>query len=126
LFLEPADRPPLLLIASSETIEVLHLNGSKASARTPVKGSAILTLDYSYKEDTICWIESRDLSSQLKCTKISKAGQLTEERTISIAQYLHSEYLTGLWQNRGGCPGELWQEPAEVFWGLLLKIVLRH
>lgn len=94
LFSEPADRPPLLLVANSETIEVLYLNGSKVSARTPVKGSAILTLDYSYKEDTICWIESRDLSSQLKCTRITKAGKLTDEWIINIAQYLHSKYLT--------------------------------
>lgn len=94
MFLEPADRPPLLLIASSETIEVLYLNGSKASAQTPVKGSTILTVDYSYKEDTICWIEARDLSSQLKCTKITKAGKLTDEWIINIAQYLHSKYLT--------------------------------
>ncbi|KAK2516342.1 hypothetical protein Q9966_015104 [Columba livia] len=87
---EPADRPPLLLVASSETIEVLYLNGSKMSTRTPVKGSSILTLDYSYKEDTVCWIESRDLSSQLKCTKIMKTGELTDEWIINIAQYLHS------------------------------------
>uniref|UniRef100_A0A803YFS7 EGF-like domain-containing protein n=1 Tax=Meleagris gallopavo TaxID=9103 RepID=A0A803YFS7_MELGA len=88
---EPADRPPLLLIANSETIEVLHLNGSKVSARTPVKGSSILTLDYSYREDTICWIESRDLASQLKCTKITKAGKLTDEWIINVVQYLHSK-----------------------------------
>ncbi|POI35992.1 hypothetical protein CIB84_000256, partial [Bambusicola thoracicus] len=91
---EPADRP-LLLIANSETIEVLHLNGSKVSARTPVKGSSILTLDYSYREDTICWIESRDLASQLKCTKITKAGKLTDEWIINVVQYLHSD-LQGL------------------------------
>uniref|UniRef100_A0A8V0Y2X4 EGF-like domain-containing protein n=1 Tax=Gallus gallus TaxID=9031 RepID=A0A8V0Y2X4_CHICK len=86
---EPADRPPFLLIANSETIEVLHLNGSKVSARTPVKGSSVLTLDYSYREDTICWIESRDLASQLKCTKITKAGKLTDEWIINVVQYLH-------------------------------------
>lgn len=95
MFSEPADRPPLLLIASSETIEVLHLNGSRMSARSPVKGSAVVTLDYSYREDTLCWIESRDLSSQLKCSKISRAGKLPEEWTVSIAQYLHSKYLAG-------------------------------
>ncbi|XP_048808618.1 low-density lipoprotein receptor-related protein 1B isoform X3 [Lagopus muta] len=98
---EPADRPPLLLIANSETIEVLHLNGSKVSARTPIKGSSILTLDYSYREDTICWIESRDLASQLKCAKITKAGKLTDEWIINVVQYLHNvqqiaiDWITG-------------------------------
>ncbi|OXB82293.1 UNVERIFIED_CONTAM: hypothetical protein H355_004610 [Colinus virginianus] len=98
---EPAGRPPLLLIANSETVEVLHLNGSKVSARTPVKGSSILTLDYSYREDTICWIESRDLASQLKCTKITKAGKLTDEWIINVVQYLHNvqqiaiDWITG-------------------------------
>lgn len=71
------------------------------STRTPVKGSSILTLDYSYKEDTVCWIESRDLSSQLKCTKIMKTGELTDEWIINIAQYLHSKCLTGFQQNAG-------------------------
>ncbi|KAI1237378.1 Low-density lipoprotein receptor-related protein 1B [Lamprotornis superbus] len=97
----PADRAPLLLIASSETIEALYLNGSQMSAWSPVKGSAVVTLDYSYSEDTLCWIESRDLSSQLKCSKISKAGMLAEEWTISITQYLHNvqqiaiDWITG-------------------------------
>lgn len=57
-----------------------------------MKGSAVVTLDYSYREDSLCWIESRDLSSQLKCSKISKAGTLPEEWAINMAQYLHSEY----------------------------------
>lgn len=94
LFAEPADAPPLLLVASSETVEVLYLNGSKASAQAPLKGAAVLTLDYSYKQDTVCWVESRDLSSQLKCSRITKAGKLTEEWIENIAQHLHSEYLS--------------------------------
>ncbi|XP_010214906.1 PREDICTED: low-density lipoprotein receptor-related protein 1B-like, partial [Tinamus guttatus] len=98
---EPTDRPPLLLVANSETVEVLYLNGSRASTRAPVKGSAVFTLDYVYKEDTICWIESKDPLSQLKCIKITKAGKLADEWIINIAQYLHNvqqmaiDWITG-------------------------------
>lgn len=112
MFSGPADRAPLLLIASSEKIEVLYLNGSQMSARSPVKGSAVVTLDYSYREDSLCWIESRDVSSQLKCSRISRAGTFPEEWTINIAQYLHSKY----WQCFSSCPGK--QEPAESAFGL--------
>lgn len=93
-FLEPNDRPPILLIANSETIEVLHLNGSKVSTQSSVKGTGIHTLDFIYNEDIICWIELRESSSQLKCIKITKTGQLTDEWIISIAQYLHSKYFS--------------------------------
>uniref|UniRef100_A0A7M4EHT3 Low-density lipoprotein receptor-related protein 1B n=1 Tax=Crocodylus porosus TaxID=8502 RepID=A0A7M4EHT3_CROPO len=87
---EPNDRPPILLIANSETIEVLYLNGSKVSTQSSVKGTGIHTLDFIYNEDTICWIELRESSSQLKCIKITKAGRLTDEWIINIAQYLHN------------------------------------
>ncbi|CAM2100537.1 unnamed protein product [Caretta caretta] len=93
---EPSDRPPVLLIASSETIEVLYLNGSKVSTPNSVKGNGINTLDFIYNKDTICWIESRESSSQLKCTKISKAGRLTDEWIINIAQYLHRKFRVAL------------------------------
>ncbi|EMP37955.1 Low-density lipoprotein receptor-related protein 1B [Chelonia mydas] len=98
---EPSDRPPVLLIASSETIEVLYLNGSKVSTPNSVKGNGINTLDFIYNKDTICWIESRESSSQLKCTKISKAGRLTDEWIINIAQYLHTLQLRSFCAQRG-------------------------
>lgn len=89
---EPTDRPPLLLIANSETIEVFYLNGSKMATLSSVNGNEIHTLDFIYNEDIICWIESRESSNQLKCIQITKTGRLTDEWTISILQYFHSEF----------------------------------
>ena len=89
---EPTDKPPLLLIANSETIEIFYLNGSKMATLSSVNGNEIYTLDFIYNEDMICWIESRESSNQLKCIQITKTGRLTDEWTISILQSFHSEF----------------------------------
>lgn len=88
---EPTDRPPMLLIANSETIEVFYLNGSKMATLTSVNGNEIHTLDFIYNEDMICWIESRESSNQLKCIQITKTGRLTDEWTINILQSFYSK-----------------------------------
>ncbi|KAF7241746.1 Low-density lipoprotein receptor-related protein 1B [Varanus komodoensis] len=90
---EMNDSPPVLLVANSDTIEILYLNGTRASTLGFVKGTAIQTLDFIFKMDTICWIESRGSSSQLKCIKTSRTGMLTDEWIISTIPYLHSKYL---------------------------------
>ncbi|XP_040330903.1 low-density lipoprotein receptor-related protein 1B isoform X2 [Herpailurus yagouaroundi] len=87
---EPTDRPPMLLIANSETIEVFYLNGSKMATLSSVNGNEIHALDFIYNEDMICWIESRESSNQLKCIQITKTGRLTEEWTINILQSFHN------------------------------------
>uniref|UniRef100_A0A8C4MYX3 LDL receptor related protein 1B n=1 Tax=Equus asinus asinus TaxID=83772 RepID=A0A8C4MYX3_EQUAS len=87
---EPTDRPPMLLIANSETIEVFYLNGSKMATLSSVNGNEIHTLDFIYNEDTICWIESRESSNQLKCIQITKTERLTDEWTINILQSFHN------------------------------------
>uniref|UniRef100_A0A8D1E780 EGF-like domain-containing protein n=2 Tax=Sus scrofa TaxID=9823 RepID=A0A8D1E780_PIG len=87
---EPTDRPPMLLIANSETIEVFYLNGSKMATLSSVNGNEIYTLDFIYNEDMICWIESRESSNQLKCIQITKTGRLTDEWTINILQSFHN------------------------------------
>ncbi|XP_048340447.1 low-density lipoprotein receptor-related protein 1B-like [Sphaerodactylus townsendi] len=98
---EPNDSPPVLLITNSETIDVVYLNGSRASALASIRGSGIQTLDYVYSKDTICWIESRESSNQLKCIKTSKTGMLTDEWIISTIPNLHNiqqmaiDWLTG-------------------------------
>lgn len=89
--LEPADRPPMLLIANSEIIEVFYLNGSKMATLSSVNGNEIHTLDFIYDEDMICWIESRESSNQLKCIQITRTGRLTDEWTINIIQSFHSK-----------------------------------
>lgn len=88
---EPTDRPPMLLIANSETIEVFYLNGSKMATLTSVNGNEIHALDFIYNEDMICWIESRESSNQLKCIQITRTGRLTDEWTINILQSFHSK-----------------------------------
>lgn len=93
LLLEPNDTPPVLLIANSDTIEVLYLNGTRASTLGSVRGSGIQTLDFIHSKDIVCWTESKQSSSQLKCTEISKTGVLTDEWVINTIPYLHSKYL---------------------------------
>ncbi|XP_011852779.1 PREDICTED: low-density lipoprotein receptor-related protein 1B-like [Mandrillus leucophaeus] len=88
--IEPTDRPPILLIANFETIEIFYLNGSKMATLSSVNGNEIHALDFIYNEDTICWIESRESSNQLKCIQITKAGGLTDEWTINILQSFHN------------------------------------
>lgn len=93
MFLEPNDLPPLLLIANSDTIDVLYLNGTRTSTFGFLRGSGIQALDYIHNKNTICWIESRESSTQLKCTEISKTGKLTDEWIISTIPNLHSKYF---------------------------------
>ncbi|KAM3855508.1 LOW QUALITY PROTEIN: low-density lipoprotein receptor-related protein 1B [Vipera latastei] len=98
---EPNDLPPLLLIANSDTIDVLYLNGTRTSTFGFLRGSGIQALDYIHNKNTICWIESRESSTQLKCTEISKTGKLTDEWIISTIPNLHNiqhmavDWLTG-------------------------------
>ncbi|XP_041434027.1 low-density lipoprotein receptor-related protein 1B-like [Xenopus laevis] len=98
---EPADRPPVLLIANSETIEVLDINGGKAPTRSSMNANGIHTLGFIYDENKVCWIETKKTSNQLKCYKITKTGTFTDEQIIQIAQYLNNvhqmavDWLTG-------------------------------
>lgn len=88
---EPTDRPPMLLIANSETIDIFYLNGSKMATLSSINGKEIHTVDFIYNEDMICWIESRESSNQVKCIQITRTGRLTDEWTINIPQSFHSE-----------------------------------
>uniref|UniRef100_A0A803SM43 LDL receptor related protein 1B n=1 Tax=Anolis carolinensis TaxID=28377 RepID=A0A803SM43_ANOCA len=87
---EPNDTTPVLLITNSDTIEVLYLNGTRASTLGSVRGNGIQTLDFIYKKNTICWIESRDSSNQLKCIESSKTRILSDEWIINTFPYLHN------------------------------------
>uniref|UniRef100_A0A8C6XVP1 LDL receptor related protein 1B n=1 Tax=Naja naja TaxID=35670 RepID=A0A8C6XVP1_NAJNA len=91
---EPNDLPPLLLIVNSDTIDVLYVNGTRTSTFGFLRGSGIQTLDYTYNKNTICWIESRESSTQLKCVETSKTGKLTDEWIINI-RHMAVDWLTG-------------------------------
>jgi hypothetical protein len=93
---EPTDRPPMLLVGSSETIEVFYLNGIKMATLSSVNRNEIHALDFIYNEEMICWIESRHSSNQLKCIQITKTGRLINEWTINIFQSFHSEYFKSI------------------------------
>ncbi|CAH2305432.1 low-density lipo receptor-related 1B [Pelobates cultripes] len=98
---EPADRPPVLLIANSETIEVSDINGGKSPNRSSLNAIGISTLDFIYEDNSVCWIESKKPSYQLKCSKITKLWTFTDERIMHLSQYLHNvqqmavDWLTG-------------------------------
>lgn len=89
----------MLLIASPETIEVFYINGSKMTTLSLANRNEIHTLDFIYSEETICWIESRESSNQLKCGQMTKSGRLTDERIINILQSFHSKSF-----NSAHCP----------------------
>nr|XP_033800021.1 low-density lipoprotein receptor-related protein 1B [Geotrypetes seraphini] len=98
---EPADRPPVLLIANSETIEVLNLNSIKTSTMSQVNANEIHTLDFMYEKSTVCWIGSKESSSQLKCSRLTETWNFTDVWEIKVTQYLHNvqqmaiDWITG-------------------------------
>ncbi|XP_069472627.1 low-density lipoprotein receptor-related protein 1B isoform X1 [Ambystoma mexicanum] len=98
---EPAERFPVLLIANSETLEVVFLNGSNVSTSSPVNANGIQTLDFIFDKETVCWIESIEPENKLNCGNFTTSLAIVGEWTINISQYLHNiqqmaiDWLTG-------------------------------
>ncbi|XP_064419902.1 low-density lipoprotein receptor-related protein 1B [Latimeria chalumnae] len=87
---EPADRPPLLLIANFQSILALYLNGTTVSTLDSDENNGTQTFDVIYDEDSICWVTISETSSELKCAMIIKTGWFTNQRIITMAQNLHN------------------------------------
>ena len=100
IVLDPGDRPPLLLISSTEYITGTHLNGSSVSSLKPLKTNGTRTLDFVYKEDSLCWLSSTNSTRQLWCATMTKLKgfsqphQLLREKYLSsVCQIFHSVFL---------------------------------
>ncbi|XP_076784336.1 low-density lipoprotein receptor-related protein 1B-like [Arvicanthis niloticus] len=96
---EPTDKPPMLLIASPETIELFYINGSKMTTISSANRNEIHTLDFIYSEEIICWIESRESSNELKCGQMTKSGRLTDQKIIvnSLQSFHNVEQMAIDW-----------------------------
>ncbi|XP_062895316.1 low-density lipoprotein receptor-related protein 1-like [Mobula hypostoma] len=100
---EPVDRPPILLIANSQTIIASNLQGVSISFVNPVRTKQTTAMDFIYAKETVCWVHVGDTASEsrLKCAKITNLKGFSEERTINITLSVHHveqmaiDWLTG-------------------------------
>ncbi|MGH0132653.1 UNVERIFIED_CONTAM: hypothetical protein FKN15_051430, partial [Acipenser sinensis] len=88
--IEPTDRPPVLLIVSSEGIAATYLNGTTVPTQNSLHSNGALTLDFNYDEESVCWVTAVESTSQLRCAKMTKLKGFSEEREIRTAQNLHN------------------------------------
>ncbi|XP_048450707.1 low-density lipoprotein receptor-related protein 1-like, partial [Rhincodon typus] len=92
---EPVDRPPILLIANSQSIMATNLQGAGISYINPISTKQTTAMDFIYAEETVCWVYVGDAAAEtcLKCAKITKLKGFTDERVINISLSIHREYL---------------------------------
>ncbi|XP_072597864.1 prolow-density lipoprotein receptor-related protein 1 isoform X2 [Vulpes vulpes] len=100
---EPVDRPPVLLIANSQNILATYLSGAQVSTITPTSTRQTTAMDFSYANETVCWVHVGDSASQtqLKCARMPGLKGFVDEHTINISLSLHHveqmaiDWLTG-------------------------------
>ncbi|CAB1328019.1 unnamed protein product, partial [Coregonus sp. 'balchen'] len=99
---DPGDRPPVLLIASTEHITVTHLNGSSLPNLKPLDtNQTIHTLDFYYKEESLCWISSTNSNGQLWCATMTKLKEFSQMRRVRIGENLENvEHFAIDWLTR--------------------------
>uniref|UniRef100_A0A4W5QCD1 EGF-like domain-containing protein n=1 Tax=Hucho hucho TaxID=62062 RepID=A0A4W5QCD1_9TELE len=88
---DPGTRPPVLLIASTAHITVTHLNGSSIPNLKPLDtNQTIHTLDFYYKEESLCWISSTNSNRQLWCATMTKLKGFSQMRRVRIGENLEN------------------------------------
>eukprot|EP00063_Salmo_salar_P032241 XP_014007076.1 PREDICTED: low-density lipoprotein receptor-related protein 1B-like [Salmo salar] len=99
---DPGDRPPVLLIASTEHITVTHLNGSSIPNLKPLDtNQTIHTLDFYYKEESLCWIAFTNSNRQLWCATMTKFKGFSQMRRVRIGENLENvEHFAIDWLTR--------------------------
>ncbi|XP_061081754.1 low-density lipoprotein receptor-related protein 1B-like [Conger conger] len=96
--IETGERPPVLIVGSLEHIAITNLNGSLLPSLQPLDSPGILTLDFSYKQESVCWVVS---AGQLWCAKIEKLRgyseihQIKTERNLQYVEQMAKDWLTG-------------------------------
>ena len=90
---EPVDRPPVLLIANSQNILATYLSGAQVSTITPTSTRQTTAMDFSYANETVCWVHVGDSAAQtqLKCARMPGLKGFVDEYTINISLSLHRE-----------------------------------
>nr|KAF6374460.1 LDL receptor related protein 1 [Pipistrellus kuhlii] len=90
---EPVDRPPVLLIANSQNILATYLSGAQVSTITPTSTRQTTAMDFSYANETVCWVHVGDSAAQtqLKCARMPGLKGFADEHTINISLSLHRE-----------------------------------
>ncbi|KAL1021804.1 hypothetical protein UPYG_G00018280 [Umbra pygmaea] len=99
---DPGDRPPVLLIASREHLTVLYLNGTSIPNLKPLDcNGTIRTLDFSYKDESLCWISSTNSKSNLWCATITKLKGFSQMRRLKTEENLENvKYFAIDWLTR--------------------------
>uniref|UniRef100_A0A8C9TUU4 Low density lipoprotein receptor-related protein 1Ba n=1 Tax=Scleropages formosus TaxID=113540 RepID=A0A8C9TUU4_SCLFO len=98
---ESGQAPAVLLIGGSEQISVTHLNGSLVLTLKSPDASKIRAVDFSYSEESICWVTATESAARLWCSKVPGLGRVSEEREIKMAENLQNveqmaiDWLTG-------------------------------
>lgn len=83
----------MLLIANSQNILATYLNGAQVSTITPTSTRQTTAMDFSYTNETVCWVHVGDSAAQtqLKCARMPGLKGFVDEHTINISLSLHRE-----------------------------------
>ena len=84
----------MLLIANSQNILATYLNGAQVSTITPTSTRQTTAMDFSYANETVCWVHVGDSAAQtqLKCARMPGLKGFVDEHTINISLSLHREF----------------------------------
>lgn len=85
----------MLLIANSQNILATYLSGAQVSTITPTSTRQTTAMDFSYANETVCWVHVGDSAAQtqLKCARMPGLKGFVDEHTINISLSLHRELL---------------------------------
>uniref|UniRef100_A0A3P9A5H3 EGF-like domain-containing protein n=1 Tax=Esox lucius TaxID=8010 RepID=A0A3P9A5H3_ESOLU len=99
---DPGDRPPVLLIASTNHITVMYLNGSSIPNLKPLDtNGTIHTLDFNYKEESLCWVSSTNSKGHLWCSTMTKLKGFSQMRRVKTEENLENvKHLAVDWLTR--------------------------
>lgn len=83
----------MLLIANSQNILATYLSGAQVSTITPTSTRQTTAMDFSYANETVCWVHVGDSAAQtqLKCARMPGLKGFVDEYTINISLSLHRE-----------------------------------
>lgn len=119
----------MLLIANSQNILATYLSGAQVSTITPTSTRQTTAMDFSYANETVCWVHVGDSAAQtqLKCARMPGLKGFVDEHTINISLSLHRESPVPAW--RAGEVGKtepIWDRVRGLFgmtpvWGRSLN-----
>ena len=83
----------MLLIANSQNILATYLSGAQVSTITPTSTRQTTAMDFSYANETVCWVHVGDSAAQtqLKCARMPGLKGFVDEHTNNMSLSLHRE-----------------------------------